>query len=55
MAVIYMAAVWIFMAVYNVEYIGLATSFKEFESPEFIAYLKYLLYWREPEYAKYIV
>lgn len=26
-----------------------------FDSPDFIAYLKYLLYWKKPEYAKFIV
>lgn len=26
-----------------------------FTKPEFVGYLKYLLYWKRPEYAKYLV
>lgn len=28
---------------------------KYFDDPAFLAYLKYLLYWKKPEYSRYIV
>lgn len=28
---------------------------KYFDDPAFLAYLKYLLYWKKPEYSRYIM
>lgn len=36
-------------------YLNFLAQHEYFDDPDFIAYLKYLLYWKEPKYAKFIV
>ncbi|PXF47566.1 Mediator of RNA polymerase II transcription subunit 31 [Gracilariopsis chorda] len=39
----------------NSAYLNFLAQNEYLDSPDFIAYLKYLQYWRRPEYAKFIV